>query len=175
MILSANDVMSLPEFIGQDPDIIQEKLDAIEELIRSYTHNNFQNRMMRIEASSLDGEFYGTSPFFSVGDTLEVSQSGVNDGLYVITEVNPHTIRVNRPLYDVEYNLVTKVVYPAAIRKGVLDMMKWEISMRDKVGVQSETLSRHSVTYYNMDGDNSEMGYPKSLLGFLKPYMKARF
>ena len=26
-----------------------------------------------------------------------------------------------------------------------------------------------------MDGDNSLMGYPKSLLGFLTPYMKARF
>ncbi len=30
-------------------------------------------------------------------------------------------------------------------------------------------------TYFNMDGDNSVMGYPRSLLGFLKPYMKARF
>jgi len=30
-------------------------------------------------------------------------------------------------------------------------------------------------TYINMDGDNSVMGYPRSLLGFLKPYMKARF
>nr|DAN87657.1 MAG TPA: hypothetical protein [Caudoviricetes sp.]DAS28558.1 MAG TPA: hypothetical protein [Caudoviricetes sp.] len=26
-----------------------------------------------------------------------------------------------------------------------------------------------------MEGDNSSMGFPKSLLGFLKPYMKARF
>ena len=45
----------------------------------------------------------------------------------------------------------------------------------DKVGVQSETISRHSVTYFNLDGDNSSMGFPKSLTGFLKPYMKARF
>ena len=44
-----------------------------------------------------------------------------------------------------------------------------------KIGVQSETLSRHSVTYFNMDGDNSRMGDPISLLGFLKPYMKCRF
>ena len=26
-----------------------------------------------------------------------------------------------------------------------------------------------------MDGDNSIMGYPRSLLGFLAPYMRARF
>lgn len=43
------------------------------------------------------------------------------------------------------------------------------------VSIQSETISRHSVTYFNMEGDNSSMGFPKSLLGFLKPYMKARF
>ena len=58
---------------------------------------------------------------------------------------------------------------------GVVNLIKWDIDKRSKVGVQSETLSRHSVTYFNMDGDNSVMGYPKSLLGFLKPYIKARF
>nr|DAZ64941.1 MAG TPA: hypothetical protein [Caudoviricetes sp.] len=26
-----------------------------------------------------------------------------------------------------------------------------------------------------MDGDNSIMGYPKPLMGFLKPYQRARF
>lgn len=65
--------------------------------------------------------------------------------------------------------------YPADVKMGVVNMLKWDLENRDKVGVQSETLSRHSVTYFNMDGDNSTMGYPKSLLGFLKPYMRARF
>ena len=65
--------------------------------------------------------------------------------------------------------------YPADIKMGVVNMLKWELENRDKVGIQSETISRHSVTYFNMDGDNSTMGYPKSLLGFLKPYMRARF
>ena len=76
---------------------------------------------------------------------------------------------------DEELGLVTKVVYPIDVKLGVVNMIKWDINNRDKVGVQSETLSRHSVTYFNMDGDNSLMGYPKSLLGFLKPYIKARF
>ena len=65
--------------------------------------------------------------------------------------------------------------YPPDVKMGVVNMLKWDLENRDKVGVQSETLSRHSVTYFNMDGDNSTMGYPKSLLGFLKPYMRARF
>ena len=71
--------------------------------------------------------------------------------------------------------LVTKVYYPTDIRMGVVNMLRWDIDNRDKVGIQSETISRHSVTYFNMDGDNSSIGYPKSLVGFMNPYMKARF
>jgi hypothetical protein len=53
--------------------------------------------------------------------------------------------------------------------------MIWEVQNRSKVGIQSETLSRHSVTYFAQDASNQLMGYPVTLLGFLKPYIKARF
>lgn len=65
--------------------------------------------------------------------------------------------------------------YPMDVKMGVINLMKWELNNRDKVGVASESISRHSVTYFDMTGDNSIMGYPKALMGFLKPYMKARF
>ena len=65
--------------------------------------------------------------------------------------------------------------YPMDVKMGVINLMKWELNNRDKVGVASESISRHSVTYFDMTGDNSTMGYPKALMGFLKPYMKARF
>lgn len=65
--------------------------------------------------------------------------------------------------------------YPMDVKMGVINLMKWEMTSRDKVGVASESISRHSVTYFDMTGDNSAMGYPKALLGFLKPYMRARF
>ena len=90
-------------------------------------------------------------------------------------EADDSTFTVNEDVEDETGVLVTKVVYPMDVKMGVVNMMKWDIENRDKVGIQSETISRHSVTYFNMDGDNSTMGFPKSLLGFLKPYMKARF
>lgn len=65
--------------------------------------------------------------------------------------------------------------FPPDVKLGAINMLKWDIESRDKVGIQSETISRHSVTYFNMDGDNSALGYPKSLTGFLKPYRKAQF
>lgn len=76
---------------------------------------------------------------------------------------------------DFKRHLTSEGEYPMDVKMGVINMLNWDLENRDKVGIQSETISRHSVTYFNMDGDNSSMGYPKSLLGFLKPYRKARF
>lgn len=84
-------------------------------------------------------------------------------------------ITLDKDLLDESTVLVTKVEYPVDVQMGVVNMLKWDLENREKVGIQSETISRHSVTYFNMDGDNSALGYPKSLTGFLKPYMKARF
>jgi hypothetical protein len=67
------------------------------------------------------------------------------------------------------------IEYPADIKMGVVNLMKWEADNRDKVGIQSESLSRHSVTYADMTASNTINGYPVALMGFLKPYMKARF
>ena len=90
-------------------------------------------------------------------------------------KVDGATFSVNEDVLDEKSVLAIKVEYPDDVKLGVVNMLNWDFKNRDKVGIQSETISRHSVTYFNMDGDNSIMGYPKSLLGFLKPYKKARF
>lgn len=74
-----------------------------------------------------------------------------------------------------DYEVGGVIIYPADIKLGVVNLMKWELDRRDKLGIQAETISRHSVTYADANGDSYVMGYPKSLLGFLKPYCKARF
>lgn len=175
MIIAVDELMKLPEFAGQSEQVIADKLKAVELAIRAYTNNNFQNRYVRFHAESLGNRLLGTSDFLKVGDTVQISQSQVNDGLYIITELLDGAIRVDADLYRYPDNLVTKVEYPANIRVGVVDLMKWEIANRQKVGIKSETLSRHSVSYFDQDVNNQVMGYPVALLGFLKPYMKARF
>ena len=70
---------------------------------------------------------------------------------------------------------LTEGEYPMDVKMGVVNLLKWELDMRDKVGVASESISRHSVTYVDQTGANTLMGYPVSLMGFLKPYKKARF
>ena len=107
---------------------------------------------------------------------MQITESQLNEGLYTVKEAEKDIFTVNETVLDEGRVFCTKIEYPKDVQMGgVINMLKWDLENRDKVGIQSETLSRHSVTYFNMDGDNSSMGYPKSLLGFLKPYMKARF
>lgn len=176
MIMTVEELKSYIDITAKDP-VLEAKLQALELLIRKYTNNNFQDRSRRFNAEIKNGVLQGASNLFAVGDTVEISESLYNNGLNVITKIDLENacMEFSEPLADDIAVLVTKVRYPMDVKLGVANMLKWDIENRDKVGIQSETLSRHSVTYFNMDGDNSIMGYPKSLLGFLKPYMKARF
>lgn len=159
MIVAVDEVMKLPEFANQTESVIADKLKAVELSIRAYTNNNFQNRYVRFLAESLGNRLMGVSDFLKVGDTVQISQSKVNDGLYTITEISDTFIRVDGNLYRYPDNLVTKVEYPADIKTGVIDLLKWEVKNRQKVGIKSETLSRHSVSYYDQDANNQVMGY----------------
>lgn len=162
-------------------ELLSLKLSAIESLIRRYTNNNFQNRAVRCRSAIERGVIVSPSPHFKTGDTVQISENPLNEGLYVIEDgmiLNPVPL-------NSEYNLITKVVYPDDIKMGVVDMLKWKLRNEernsgdtDKQAVQSETISRHSVTYAadNTESDIDErLGYPKKLTAFLKPYVKARF
>lgn len=175
MIVDVEELMQMQEFVGAGEKALKRKLEGLENLIRSYTNNNFQNRKVRFSAGSEGNTLFGNCPFLKCGDTVQITQSNVNDGLYVVTEVDETQTSVDKELFNVPTNLVTKVEYPPDIQQGIIDLMRWEVENRQKVGIKSETISRHSVTYYDLDANNQVMGYPVSLLGFLKPYMKARF
>ena len=174
MIMTAEEFKALVTTDVADA-VIEAKLQAIELLIRRHTNNNFQQRAIRTVGTIEDGKLYCNVPMFRVGDTIQITESKFNEGLYVVSEVvEGDEIELPGTLDETDV-LATKVVYPMDVKLGVANMLKWDLENRDKVGIQSETISRHSVTYFNMDGDNSVMGYPKSLIGFLQPYHKARF
>lgn len=170
-------VEKLREYIETDlsDSVLEAKLRGLELMIRAYTHNNFQKRNIRSVCTSDGNTVNGLHNFINIGDTVEISESFVNNGVYTVESVNNGIGKFKESIYPEEFFKVTKVVYPDDVIFGVIDLLKWEINNRDKVGVQSETISRHSVTYFNMDGSNSVMGFPTSLLGFLTPYRKARF
>ena len=178
MILTVDE---LRQYITTDEEdqVLEAKLQALELLIRAYTNNNFQVRAFRAVAvaDSFGNRLLFNSPIpFKVGDTLQITESDfMQDELVTVTAVDDSSITVIGELIDESGVVVTKVKYPMDVKMGIVNLMKWELDNREKVGVASETISRHSVTYVDQTGDNTVMGYPVALMGFLKPYRKARF
>ncbi len=64
--------------------------------------------------------------------------------------------------------------FPIDVKLGAVKLLEWDLKNGDKLGIASETISRHSVSYVDLN-ENSVAGYPKALMDFLKLYRKARF
>lgn len=175
MIIS---VTELRQYISTDVEdqALEARLQALELLIRGYTNNNFQVKGTGRIADVVGGYFTveALNPY-KVGDTVHVSGSEKNDGLYTIKEADDHSFRVNENTRDEIDIFVTLVDYPADVKMGVVEMLKYDLEKRVKAGIQSETISRHSVTYQVPDASNTVKGYPQHLMGFLERHMKARF
>ena len=62
---------------------------------------------------------------------------------------------------------------PLDVQMGIVRMVSWQIGAGSKAGIASETLSRHSVTYVQ-NAEDSVMGYPRSIMGFCKPYRRCK-
>lgn len=160
------------------------RLRALESAIRARTNNKFQETRIRCSwpvllfsesTKSITGEGFFLTQGFRVGNLIEIS-SLQNSGLYTVKTVSDSQMTVEEDLVDEEdAALITRVVYPPDVQQGVLDLMKYDRDMRPKAGIKSETISRHSVTYYDMTAAESMDGYPVSMLGFLDKYKKLRW
>ena len=174
MIISvekAKDLVSFPE--NWTDEKIRMKLLAVEQTIRAYTNNNFQNRGFRVQADIRAGVFMSESLIpFSIDDTVQVSESRFNEGLFTVSETEDQTFMVNEETRDEDHVLVTKIEYPADVIDCCVNLMEWEVNNRGKVGIKSETLSRHSVTYE--DSASMFRGYPKGILSAVSHYRKVR-
>ena len=173
MIISVEKAKSLISFQNWTDEKIEMKLKAVEQTIRAYTNNNFQDRDYRRTADIIGGSFVveALTPF-DIGDTVQITESHLNKGLFTVATADDSTFTVEETVKNENDVLVTKVVYPADVIDCCVNLMEWEVNNRGKVGIKSETLSRHSVTYE--DSASMFMGYPTSLLGCLKPYRKCR-
>ena len=172
MIISVVDLKKQVDCGTVADEVISGRLEAIEAVIRAYTNNNFQQRAVRFVGGSSGMIVNGNPQHFAVGDTVQITGNGLNDGLYQVTAVGEDFIQVDKPLFDSFANLVTKVSYPADVVQCAVDLFKWKQTMGDKVGIKSETLSRHSVSYE--DSATLFMGYPVGILNGLKLHKKAR-
>lgn len=171
MIITVEELKQVSELSNIPDEQLTVMCEGIEDFIRQYTNNNFIVKNVTFNTPSMNGKLETVSPIFKVGDTVLISNSKYNNGVYVINDLDG---TLDKELFDDENNKVTLVKYPPAIKLGVVKLLKYNAKMDDKVGISSESLSRHSVSYAQPSND-SVGGYPASMMSFLKPFMKARF
>lgn len=181
MIITPEKIKTLyaDEFNGVPDELLSMKLNAIELAIREHTNNNFQMRACRCKTITKGNTLitYDVVTMFKVGDTVQITKSQYNDGLYVIESITGNTITLDKELNGQELCLATKVQYRDDVITGAIELLKWDCgnsSTKKKQGIASETISRHSVSYQQYDGTNTIKGYPSALFGFCEPYMRAR-
>ena len=164
-----------PKFEDIDDELLERRLSVIESAIRNHTNNKFQNTFFRLQTNVVNGKINWNTNYLKVDDTIEISD-GPNKGLYTITSIPSNSedygIEVNKTLYDYPNQLITKIEYPLDIIEGAIDILDWELLQKgkEKSGVASETISRHSVTYNQRNGDNTIKGYPVELFNFCEDY-----
>lgn len=175
-------IISLEDARKIDENITQNDLDAYEQMVRQITNNNFQNWRVRYLGFTITDEKtinLGTTPVgLRVGDTIQMSDSSYNDGLYTIKEISETFITCVEPNFFNETfptGFITKIEYPADIRYGVEGLIKWNKEMGAKMGIKSETIARMSVTYYDVNANDNSQGFPAAKLNFLKKYEKMRW
>ena len=171
MIITVEELKAVSELSSIPDEQLTVMCEGIEDFIRQYTNNNFTVKNVTFNTPSMNGKLETVSPLFKVGDTVLISNSKYNNGVYVLT-ANDGTL--DKELFDDDNNKITLVKYPPSIKLGVVKLLQYNVKMDDKVGISSESLSRHSVSYAQPSSD-SIGGYPASMMSFLKPFMKARF
>ena len=175
-------IITLGDARAIDDSITQEDLDAFEVAFRSLTNNNFQNKHIRFK----DIEFVGENliavkdPIVGIrtGDTIEVNYSHYNDGLYVIESIDGKQITVQGTPFFVANTggaMLTLVQYPADVTRGIKKLIAYDKKMASKVGIKSESISRMSTTYYDVNASETVDGYPTAMVSFLKKYEKMRW
>jgi len=152
--IEREDIMMLSQDIDDVTDCIEDVL------LRIYINNV---RTIREDAIP-----------FAIGDTVQISESRMNGGLYTIWAIDDTTFTVSEDIKDEDAVLITKIAYPADVVDCCLNLLEWSKNYGGKVGIKSETLSRHSVTYE--DSATLFMGFPVGILKGLKSlYNKVRF
>lgn len=172
MIISLDDAQTIY------PDITQEDLDGIERAIREETNNPFQNRHVRFCDLRFESEnevlVHDEVEGLRSGDTVQISSSNWNDGLYVVNKVEGNLVKLQgEPRFFVGNQpqaYITKIEYPADIIAGVRKLLKYDSKMADKVGLKSKTVSRMSETYFDQNATESVAGYPAAMMSFLNKY-----
>lgn len=179
-------IIDLTEAKAINPDITTEDLEAFELIVRGLTNNKFQDRTRRSGIKFIDSdtfeaarssEFYG----FRTGDRIEISGSEYNDGLYTIQLITENQITVDKPdafvippgrIYR---GTVTRIFYPADVKRGIKNLIRYDFTAANRIGIKSRSVARMSETYQDTNAGENAEGYPAAMLSFLQKHKRMRW
>lgn len=176
-------IITLADAQKINPNIDQLYLDGLEASIRQLTNNSFVNKSVVYRGFSVGTgntiKFRKAVKYLRVGDTILLTDTGVNNGLYTVESVAGKEVTVlgSENLYDGTFvsGAAYKVEYPADIVSGVKKILEYDLKMSDKVGVKSKTIARMTETYYDINSTENVNGYPSAYMSFLNKYKKLRW
>ena len=173
MLCTADEIRSYVTTDLTDAQIVA-RMAAIEAAVRAYTNNHFLEINAKANAYQVAAATMIDNDVFQVGDTVEINHSVRSDGLCKVIAADGEGVLLDPVPYGEKGGFtVTLVKYPADVVMAAINMLKWSLEYGDKQGIKSETISRWSVTYFDMD-NASEGGYPRAIMTALKPYRQAQ-
>ncbi|MHB2275367.1 MAG: pyroglutamyl-peptidase I family protein [Enterococcus faecalis] len=111
-----------------------------------------------------------------------VGQAGgrqINDCLTTVEAITEKTLEtdVEEPFFEGSFSgaFITKVEYPADIKMGIEELLRFKKSMGAKLGIKSESIARMSITYYDVSASDNIEGFPAAKFSFLNKYKKMRW
>lgn len=176
-------IITLEKAHQLNPKTTQEAIDGIEEAIRQETNNPFQNLSVRFHQINFLSEnkivILDNVEGLRTEDTVQISNSRLNDGLYVIESIEGNEISFkNKPKFfpgTIRSAFLTKVEYPADIVLGVQKLLQYDAKMADKIGLKSKTVARMSETYFDQNSTETIAGYPAAMMSFIDKYRRMRW
>ena len=87
MIITVEELKTVSELSDLTNEQLSTMCEGIEDFIRQYTNNNFTVKNVTFNTPSTNGKLATVSPLFKVGDTVLISNSKYNNGVYLLTDV----------------------------------------------------------------------------------------
>lgn len=175
-------ILEITEANKIDPRLTQRDLNAYEEKVRILTNNHFHVPGVRIVGLNigLKGVIKKPPEFVGlfVGDTVEISGTRYNDGLFEVSEIDNESITLNGDRWvpeNVKNGVLVLVRYPDDVLDGVSKLIDYRAKMGSKSGLKSKTVARMSETYFDVNAADNVDGFPASMFSFLNKYKKLRW
>ena len=121
MIITVEELATVNELSDIPVEQLTIMCEGIEDFIRQYTNNNFTVKNVTFNTPSKDGKLETVSPLFKVGDTVLISKSKYNNGVYTLNDIEG---TLDKELFDDDNNKVTLVKYPNAVKFGVIKLLQ---------------------------------------------------